>query len=496
MSIRTALGASRARLLRQLLAEGLLLSALGGAAGALATGWLSDGLLSLASLNVVGVRIDGRVLSFVALLALGTAILLGLVPAWHASRADLQQALRATSSAVTGGGPRRLVSRILLTSQVAFSVVLLVGAGLLASSLGKLRNVDKGFDEEHLLLVSIFTRLAGVEKAQALPLNDEILQRVTALPGVRGASLSFGEILGGGRVTEVIFVPGGNESIYPHVFTVTPAYFAAVGMTMARGRTLRDNDRQGAPPVAVVNESLARKLFGGADAVGKYFRFDPARSPGQSKENILVVGVVRNARVNNLRNQPGPIVYLPVAQAPRLLGNLQVRTFADPARLGDQVRRAIEEGHPGLAVSSVRTMSTQVDRSLAQQRLLAALATAFGLTALFLVCVGLYGVIAQWAAQRTQEIGVRMALGASGGRVRWMVLRQAFALVLVGVVVGLPAAMVASRVLHTFLFGLTPSDPGTLTAAALLMFAVASLAAYLPARRASHIDPMVALRCE
>jgi predicted permease len=276
-------------------------------------------------------------------------------------------------------------------------------------------------------------------------------------------------------------------------YLVTPGYFETLGMKVLGGRTFARADDAGAPRVTVVNETMAREDFGGK-ALGRRIRLD-------DEHDVEVVGVVRDAHTNDLRQPASATFYLPAAQphgvpATIYLGSLEVRGAGDPALLAHEVRRAVREANSALPVMNVRTLRAQVDRNLAPDRLLATLASAFGLAALFLVAVGLYGVIAQWAAQRTREIGVRMALGASAGGVRWMVLRQAFVLVLFGVAIGIPGAIAATRLLKGMLFGVEPMDPVTLVAAALAMFAAAGLAAYLPARRASRVDPMTALRCE
>jgi predicted permease len=501
MSIRSALGASRGRLVRQLLTEGLLLSCAGTVVGMVATKWMTDALVSLAVSEAAGralaVSADLRVLGFTAALGFGIALLLGLVPAWQASQANLQQALGETSGAIAGSGSRRLVSRLLLTSQVAFSLVLLAGAGLLAGSLRKLRDVDRGFAEERLLVVGVDLRSIDMSSGRGPVVFDDLLRRVTALSGVQRASLSSDEILAPGRWTTTISFAGAATSVQPspHGFVVTPGYFDTVGMTVARGRGFTGQDRDGAPLVAVVNEALVRKTFGSADPLGKRFRFgDPSSS---SVANIEVAGVVKDARIDRLRDSPVPAFYLPLSQLiDKPVNAVQVRTGGDPALLADKVRQALRDAHPGLRVTSVRTMTSAVDRSLRQERLLAALSTAFGLVALFLVCMGLYAIISQWAAQRTREIGVRMALGATRRGVRWMVLRQGFVLMVLGIAVGVPGAIAATRLLQGMLFGLSPTDPATLAAASLALFAVATLAAYLPARRASRVDPMMALRGE
>jgi predicted permease len=501
MSIRSALGASRTRLVRQLLAEGLLLSCAGTVVGMVATSWMTDGLVALAVSEATGralaVSADIRVLGFTASLGFGIALLLGLVPAWQASQPNLQHALGETSGTIAGSGSRRLVSRLLLMSQVAFSLVLLVGAGLLAGSLRKLRDVDRGFAEKHLLVVGMDLRSIDMSPERRPIFLDDLLRRVTALQGVQGASLSSDEILSGRRWTTIISFTGAPANVEPnpHTFVVSPGYFDTVGMTIARGRDFTGQDRAGAVRVAVVNETLVRKTFGSADPLGKRFRFgDPSLSPAA---NIEVVGVVKDARIDRLRDLPVPTVYLPLSETfDRSVGAVQVRTGGAPALLADKVRQALRDAHPGLRVTSVRTMTSTVDLSLRQERLLATLATTFGLVALFLVCVGLYAIISQWAAQRTREIGVRMALGATRGGVRWMVLRQGFVLMVLGIAVGMPGAIAATRLLEGLLFGLSPTDPATLAEASLALFAVATLAAYLPARRASRVDPMLALRGE
>jgi predicted permease len=498
MSIRNVLGASRGRIVRQLLTEGLLLSLLGATAGVMLARWLSTGLLSLAGStgSALDVSLDTRVLSFTVLLALATAVFLGLVPAWQAMGTDLEQALRATSRSVTGSGSRRFVNRLLLISQVAFSLVLLVGAGLLAGSLSRLQHMEKGFDSEQALLVDINPRMAGLDEQRALLLNEELLRAITELPGVRSASLSHLALLSaGGRSQnrEGISVSGiaqPKEQVSVQSVIVTPGYFDAVGMTMVAGRAIAREDRGNTPNVAVVNEALARRFFGGAAiAVGKHFR------DGDDRE-VEVVGVVKDARVNGLRHDPQPTMYRPVAQEPTFMRSLTVRASGDPALLVDLVRRAVRNVSPGLPVANVKTLRSQVEGSLTQERVLAILSGTFGIAALLLVCLGLYGVISQWAAQRTREVGVRLALGATSGNVRWMVLREAFTIVLAGIAVGMPVAVATSQLLKGLLFGLTPLDPATLLAASTALVGVAAVASYVPAHKASRIDPMVALRYE
>ena len=489
LAVRTALGASRGRLVRQLLTEAALLAGLAAAVAALLTGWLTDSLLALAQVRGLEVRGAG-VPVFTAALALGTALLMGLAPSWQVSHVDPHEGMRRTV-----GGSRRLLSRLLLVSQVALSLVLVVGAGLLAGSLGRLRGMDKGFDEEHLLTVELQPHETGLQRAETKRLMEEVVERVRALPGVRAASLSLqASPMQRGGWGEAVIADGGRSTGLK-LAGVSPDWFGTMGMTLRTGRAFTADDRAGAPRVAIVNQTLARRLFGEEPAVGKIFRFDPRQAPSMPRDPVQVVGEVPDAPNNGLRRRTVPMAYLPLAQIQDDVGTMEVRTSADPAALADQVRRIVRAAHPGLA-GGLGTMRSQVERSLWRERLLTVLATGFGLMALFLVSLGLYGVVAQWAAQRIPEIGVRMALGATSGGVRWLVLRQAFQLALVGVAAGIPAAIAGAQLLKGVLYGVQPVDPATLLGAALAMFAVAALAAYLPARRASRVDPMAALRVE
>jgi predicted permease len=499
LSIRSALGATRARLARQLLVEGISFAALGGLAGTMTTRWLTAGLLSLAlgdsdpSSNGLSLAADVRVFAFVSGLVLGTALLLGFVPAWHAARSDLQQAIRATSQSVTVGGARRRASRWLMVSQVALSLVLLMSAGLLAASLGKLHAVALGIEREHVLLAAVNLPAANLDEERARYLYDELPRRIGVLPGVRAASLSEPPILAGDMAWTVSFpgsdLPRKNFSFY----LVTPDYFETLGMRILRGRGFSRADGHDAPRVAVLNEVAANE-FGGRDAVGQRISLDHTH-------DVEVVGVVSDARTHGVKQSVWPVFYLPATQPHGIpvtirLSSLEVRGTGDPALLSEQVRRAVAEVQPGLPLVNVRTLKEQIGRHLVNERVLATLASGFGLGALFLVAVGLYGVISQWATQRTREIGLRMALGATAIRVQWLVLRQALVLVLVGLALGIPAALAVARLLEGLLFEVEPLDPVVLIGAVLTLLCVAALAAYLPARRASRVDPVIALRSE
>ena len=469
MSIRVALGASRGRLLRQLLTESLLLSVLGAVAAVVLARWITAGLLALVWTEGTSLAFDVHqdrwTLSFTALLALGCGVLLGLVPGLHGWRRDVQAGLRLAPATVAGGGRRnRLVSGALLSSQVAFSLILMVGAGLVTESLRRLRGVDKGFDDRHTLLVELNTRMTGLKPPQTQPLYDDLLARVMAVPGVQSASLSpFPVLTGGMNMTRVC--PPGTTSVHDSYEVpsspVTPAYFETMGMTLRRGRGFTRSDNANAPRVAVMNESAARRQFGSTDVVGKRFLI-----PKTPPEEFEVVGVVADAKGGGfgLRERAPLMLYMPAVQHSDFLNSLEVRSTGDPAALAAEIRRVVRETNASLPVLSVRTLHQQVERSLAGDRILATLATAFGLAALLLVCLGLYGVISQWAAQRTTEIGVRLALGATPSLVQRMVLGQALRLLLIGVAIGLPVAWWLSGLTKPVLFGIRPHGAAALRA--------------------------------
>jgi predicted permease len=503
LSVRRALGATAGRLARQLLVEGALLAALGVGLAALLAPLVREGLLALApGRPVLNVSADGRLAAFAGALGLATTLLLGLVPTWHARRANVTDQLRATAPALAGGAGRGLPGRLLLVSQVALSALLLVGAGLLAASLQRLRAADKGFDEDGVVLFETSVRAAvpelrlarataGQVRARALELYAELLRRVAAVPGVTGAGMSVHGVLGSGWVHDV-WLPGAPPARRLRSVNtdgVSPGYFEATGMRLLRGRAFTAADHQQAPRVAVVNETLARRLFAGGEALGRRFR---DVDPGE----IVVVGVVADARLAGVRRDPPPIYFVPLAQQDHFGATVVVRAAGDPAALGPALREAVRAAHPALTMNQLRTVRSQVDRTLGAEQLLAALSAGFGAAALLLVCLGLYGSMSRWALGRTPELGLRMALGQTPAGVRWLVLRQAFALVLAGLALGLPAAAAGGRLLRGLLYGLDPLEPTALAVTGGLLLLVAGAAAFLPARRASRIDPAHALRCE
>ncbi len=497
VSLKLALGASRSRIVRQLITEGLLLSILGGIAGLALGRWCTAGLVRLASTGqvplVVDTTPDARVFVFSSLLILATAVLFGLVPVWQVSLTHLSGSLKEMSRSVSGSTSRRAFSRLLLISQVALSLLLLVSAGLLTQTLRNLQKVDKGFHEDHLLLVNLNSRLTGLNPRQMVSVYEQLLEEMSSLP-VQSVSLAVDTPLSGNTNTTDISIPGRastqGDNMEVQTVVVTPRYFETMGMNVLQGRGISREDRAATPRIAVVNEAMVRRFFDSGEVLGRRFW------AGAQDQELTVAGVVKNARMNDLRSEPRPTIYLPLAQSPEYLRGLQVRVKGDPAMVAARIRQIIRRTNPNLAVNQMTTLHQQVDRSLVRERLIATLSGAFGVLALILVCVGLYGVLSQSVAQRTAEIGVRVALGAGQRRVQWLILRESLVLVLSGIAVGIPAALAAAKGMASLLFELSPVDPRTLCSATGTVVIVTVLASYIPAWRASRVDPIVALRYE
>lgn len=505
MSVRAALGATQGRLTRQLLTEALLLASLGAAVGLVTAGWLSSGLVRLASSGDRGFHFalsagfDLRGVAFAGTLAVATGLLLGAVPAWHAAArhgrsSDLQQALRSTSSAVCAAGPRRRVTHALMASQVAFSLVLLVSAGLLGTSLSRLRAVPTGFADAHVLLADLNASKAGLSEDRLRLLSEQLPRQLNSQPGVLAASLSSTAVLGGRELVSTVAFPGSDRPDKATGFElVSPGYFDTLGLRVLRGRGFRRADGPDTQRVAVVNETMATAAFGGK-AIGRRIRLD-------EEHDVEIVGVVSDAHTRDLRRPMESQLYLPLAQPHGLPvslppTSLQVRGRGDPAELTAQVRRTLEQIQTGLPLTNVRTLRAQVDRQLVKERLLSLLAGAFGVSALLLVGLGLYGVVSQWAVQRTREMGIRMALGATALDVQWLVMRQALSLLVIGALVGVPSAFAVAQSLRALLFDVDALELRVVLGALGALAAVASLAAYVPARRASGVDPAGAMRSE
>jgi putative ABC transport system permease protein len=505
MAVRAALGAGRGRLVRQLLTESAVLSLLGGAAGLAVAALLIAAVLALvppeiaASLRRAAVRVDAGVLAFTLLLSLGTSALFGLVPALFAARVDAGEGLRAGARAASPGAGRRRVRRLLVGAEVAVAFVLLVGAGLLVRSFVRLTALDPGFRPGQVVTVALELKRQDYPTAAAqLGFYERLLERARALPGVETAAAGdslplkpFSTVMmGAGAADQPRPEPGRSPELA--LCAVTPDYFRALGITLRGGRPFLDSDRAGSPEVAIVNETLARRLWGAADPVGKQLQLPRPGGPSLA----TVVGVVGDVRHEGLETTPRGVVYRPFAQDPRPFAFLALRTPADPAGLAAAVRREVAALDRGLAVHDVATMERRLSDATAARRFNTALVGAFGFVALLLSAVGLYGVMAQSVTERTRELGIRIAIGAAPRQVRDLVLRQGLAMAAGGAAVGAIAAFAASRALKGALYGVAPVDAVTFAAVPVILLAVCAVACALPARRATRVDPAVALRAE
>ena len=511
MSLRQALGASRARLLRQVLVESVLLALLGGALGLFLAAPLGRLLLSFLPAEIgpvaIDLQLDHRVLAFTLLASLLTGCLFGLAPAFSVSSRSLLLALRGVTTGGRSGGRRGMRLRAaLVVSQVALSLVLLVGAGLLLRTLQNQQSADPGFNSDNVLLLDFDLSLRGYTAAAGESFQRQLRQRLGALPGVRVASLSTLAPLGLDTarlsMAPAGHLPGpGQPPLNALISCVSPDFLRTLGIPLLHGRDFSSADGANAPRVAIVNQELAARLWPGEEAVGKRLSFPAPPLPGSATARLLepdatVIGVARNSKYTSLGERPQPFLYLALSQKYDPATILFVRTEAAAMSLVESVRRELRSLDPYLPVYQIRSLRQQVGASLWSVRLTAALCALFGAFALLLAAVGIYSVLSQSVAQRTHEIGVRMAVGAQRSDVFGLIIRQSLKLTLIGVALGVLIALGLARTLSRFLIGVSTADPLTFAAIALLLIAVSWLAAYLPARRAVRVDPVAALRAE
>ena len=502
IAVRISLGAGRGRLVRQLLTESLVLALAGATLGVVIAGWAGHVLVAMLPHGdeplLMNVSPDARVLGFTLLVSLATALLCGLAPALRATRIALGSSLKQAKGAVASASRTRL-AKALIVSQVALSLVLLIGAGLLLRSLVNLSNIDTGFNKENVLLFGIDPPAAGYKTDERLVgLYQQIEQRVSVLPGVRADSISFFWFDQASWTDPVSIAgrPPTREDDMSATFNIVgPGYFATMGIPLLLGRALGQQDTGASPAVAVISETFARWYFPGGSPLGKHFGIggDPKNS-----NDIEVVGVVKDAKHNELTERPFPAAFFPYTQhqGGQYLNDFEVRFTGRPQVIIAEVRQAVAQIDRNLPIAYRGTLREQVNRSVSGQSLVAQLSSFFGLLAALLACIGIYGLAAYSVTRRTNEIGIRMALGAESSRVLWMVMRESLMLAALGVAVGIPVALAAARLIESMLYGLKTTDPANMALAALVMIAVAALAAYVPARRASKVDPMVALRYE
>ncbi len=513
IGLRLALGASRRRLIRQLLTESLLLSGLGGALGVLFALWIKDGLLAVSDWGGRGLRalepqLDWRVLGFTFGLSLLTGLVFGLAPAWRTTKLDLTPAMKESGRS-SSTVHRSWLSRGLVVFQVALSLLLLVGAGLFVRTLVNLQRVDPGFNTQNLLLFDVSPGLIGYKDDKLRLVYQQIAERLETVPGVQAVTFSRMALLAQGASSSSVFLrealnspPDAEGRIKPsgdgYRHTVRENFLDAMGIPLLRGRTFTTHDDTKTPRIAVVNQTFANKYFPNQDPIGKRFTFDTAKP-----DEIEIVGVAQDAKYTRQRDEIPPTVYSSFRQdRPMGSGTFEVRTGGDPNTVVAAMRQAVKEVEPNLPIGVVRTQIEQGDETLRMERLFAKLLTLFGLLAQQLAAIGLFGVLAYTVSQRTHEIGIRMALGASRADVLKMILRQGMTLAVIGVVLGLAGAYVLTKYLESWialssmLFGVQVSDPLTYGVIAVLLTVVAFIACYIPARRATKVDPMVALRYE
>jgi predicted permease len=501
MAVRAAMGASRTRIVSQLVTESLLLSFLGGAAGFALAIWLDRFLVALTPSGDTSIHIsttpDWRVLPFTFGVTVLTGLIFGLAPALQTTRLDLAETLKDQAGAVVSGGSVR-IRKMLVIGQVALSLLLLIGAGLFIRTLRNLRDLDPGFRIDQLDSFTVDPHLNGYPDTRSLHFFRQLRESMDGLPGVQSASLAVVPVLTGEEWDSSITIEGyhakDGENMGPHMNYVSPDHFRTMAIPVKLGRDFNERDETGSPKVAIVNQKFVKRYLGDQNPIGH--RIGMGSNPG-TKTDITIVGVAGDTKYEDLRQEVPVELYLPYTQSGFVTGMTAYVRTSQPANSAFMaLRGAVHNLDPDLPMYHIRTLTEQANRSLITERLVATLASTFGILATILAAIGLYGVMAYTVTRRTREIGIRMALGATRGSVAWLVMREVLFLLAIGLSIGIPAALGLSRFVQAQLYGIKPADAATMSAAIVGIAVIAILAGYLPGRRATRIDPMQALRWE
>ena len=498
MALRLSIGASRFRLVQQLLTESVLLAALGGVLGVVAAIWGIRFLTLLLANGQPGfalhAELNWHVLGMAAALSLVTGVLFGLAPALQSTRLDMVPALKEIHAGETRTRSPLSLSHVLVVSQIGLSLLMLVAAGLFMRTLKNLQSVELGINRENLLLFQLNARQAGHRDPEIISFYDTLQKRFAALPGVRSASLAHQALIADGESSNCLVVAGNPPDERTRFLNVGPAFFRTMQVPVLMGREIDEHDQPGSPPVVVVNQVFAHAYFGHESPLGRRLRF----GCHTAARDMEIVGLTKNAHYGDLKNDIPPVIYVPYSQSPVRYDEMTyaLRTAGDPLTYVKSIREIVHQADTRVPVTDIRTQAGAIDQTMGQEIMFAKLCAAFAILALIIASVGLYGTMSYNVARRTGEIGIRMALGAQRGALVWMVLRDVFLLTAVGLAISVPTALATSRLIQSFLFNIKPNDPLALTLAVGTLLGSALVAGYAPARRASRIDPMVALRHE